>query len=81
MNYRERGIHWREKNVGAKLFLNELNWILKAKRSTIAGIDEVKEKIRVWDDTEDHSKEWTVTKWICRIKEIQKRDQEIILIV
>jgi len=34
-----------------------LNWILKAKRSTIAGIDEVKEKIRVWDDTEDHSKE------------------------
>jgi hypothetical protein len=45
-------------NIGAKLLLNNLNWILKAERTTIGGIDEIKEKIRlrVWNNTEDHTK-------------------------
>ena len=33
-----------EKNIGAKLLLNQLNWILRAGRSTIDGIDERKGK-------------------------------------
>ena len=47
-----------EKNIGAKLLLNQLNWILKAEKSTIDGIDKIKGKIRlrVWNDTEDHKK-------------------------
>jgi len=63
-NYKEAYVLWRErnrmtrKNIGAKLLLNELNWILKDERTTIGGIDEIKEKIRlrVWDDTEDRTK-------------------------
>ena len=47
-----------EKNIGAKLLLNQLNWVLKAEKSTIAGIDEIMENIRlrVWNDTEYHKK-------------------------
>ena len=47
-----------EKNIGAKLLLNQLNWILRAGRPTIDGIDEIKEKIglRVCNGTEGHTK-------------------------
>jgi hypothetical protein len=31
-------------NMGAKLLLNRLNWIIKAGRSTIDGIDGIKGK-------------------------------------
>jgi hypothetical protein len=62
-NYKEAYELWREesndeKNIGSKLLLNKLNWILKAERSTIAVIDEMKEKtgLRVWNDTEDQTK-------------------------
>ena len=61
-NYKEAYELWRERNpltrrkIGAKLLLNQLNWILKAKRTTFGGIDKIKEKISVWNDTEDHRK-------------------------
>ena len=47
-----------EKNTGAKLLLKQLNWILKAERTTIGGIDGIKEKIklRVWNDSEGNTK-------------------------
>jgi DNA repair protein RadC len=47
------------KNIVAKLLLNNLNRILKSERTTIGGLDEKKEKVRlrVWNDTEDHTKE------------------------
>jgi hypothetical protein len=42
-----------------KIIVKNLNWILKAERITILGIDKKREKIklRVWNDTEDHTKE------------------------
>jgi hypothetical protein len=48
-----------EKNIGAKLLLKQLNWILKAERKTIDGFDEIKEKIRlrVWKDKAGYTKE------------------------
>jgi ribosomal protein L31E len=54
------------KNIGAKLLLDQLNWILKAESITIDGIDEIKVKIRlrVWNDREDNRKEINGAKWI-----------------
>jgi hypothetical protein len=50
-------------NIGAKLLLNQYNYILKAGRITIAGIDEIKENIRLklCNDT-DHTKGIMATK-------------------
>jgi hypothetical protein len=54
----ERGELNDEKNIGAKLLLKQLNWILRAESLKIDGIDEIKVKIRlrVWNDREDHKK-------------------------
>jgi len=64
------------KNIGAKLLLNELNWILKDERTTFAGIYEIREKIglRVWDDTEDQTKGMNGDKMDMNYEENQKRD-------
>jgi hypothetical protein len=44
--------------IGANILLDELNYILKAERLTIPGIDEIKEyiRLRMWSDTEYHTK-------------------------
>ena len=59
MNYGERENPMTRIYMGANLLLNQLNYVLKAERITIARIDEIKENIRlrVWNDTEDHTKE------------------------
>jgi hypothetical protein len=43
-------------NIGAKLLLKQWNYILKAERTTIAGIEEIKENIslKVCNDTEEN---------------------------
>jgi heme-degrading monooxygenase HmoA len=63
--------------------LNQLNYILKAKRITIAGIDEIKEYIRltVWRDTEDHTNGTNGYKMDMNDRENLKREQEITIIV
>ena len=62
--YKEACELWRERNpmtrvyIGVNLLLNQQNYVLKAERKTIAVIDEIKENIRLrlWNDTEDHTK-------------------------
>ena len=79
MNYGERENPMPRIYVGANLLLNQLNYILKAERITVAGIDEIKENIRlrVWNDTEDHTKGINGDKMDMNNKEDQKKDQEI----
>jgi len=64
--------------VCANLLLNQLNYILKAGRITIAGIDETKEyiRLRVRNDNEDHAKGINGDKMDVNDKEQRKRYQE-----
>jgi len=64
--------------VCANLLLNQLNYILKAGRITIAGIDETKEyiRLRVRNDNEDHAKGINGDKMDVNDKEQRKRCQE-----
>ena len=81
MNYGER-----EKNpmtriyVGVNLLLNQKNYMLYCR---IAGIDEINENIRlrVWNDTEDHTEGKNDDKMYMNDKEHQKRDQELPILV
>jgi hypothetical protein len=65
-NYKAVYELWRERNpktrtnVGAKLLLNQKNYILKEKRIPAVDTDYMWENIRheIW---EDHTKKWTVT--------------------
>jgi len=68
--------------IGANLLLNQLNYILKAKRITIAGIDEIKEYIRltVWRGTEDHTKGTNGNKMDKNYRENLKREREITIL-
>ena len=68
--------------IGANLLLNQLNYILKAKRITIAGIDEIKEYIRltVWRGTEDHTKGTNGNKMDMNDTENLKREREITIL-
>ena len=61
-----------------KALLNEKNYILKAKRITIVESDEIKEYIRlkIWNDTEDHTKGMNGDKMDTNDKEHQKGSQE-----
>ena len=64
-------------NIGAKLLLNQKNYLLKAKRITAVEIDEIKENISltIWNDR-DHTKEMNGDKLDTNDKERQKREQE-----
>jgi len=80
-NYKEAYELWRDRNlmtrinIGAKLLLNQKNYILKAKRKTVVEIDEIKEN-KIWNDREDHTKGLNGYKMDTNDKERQKRDQE-----
>ena len=65
-------------HIDAKLLLNKKNYISDAKRITAVEIDEIKENIRLkmWNDTEDHTKGMKGDKMDMNDKERQKRDQE-----
>ena len=79
MNYgeRERKTVMRI-NIYAKLLLNQKNYILKVKCITTVELDEIKENIRlkIWNDTEDHTKGMNGDKMDTDDKEHEKRDQE-----
>jgi hypothetical protein len=64
-------------NTDVKLLLNQKNCILKAKRITVE-IDKIKENIRlkIQNDTEDHTKGMNDDKMDTNDKEHQKRDHE-----
>jgi hypothetical protein len=64
-------------NTDATLLLKQ-NYILKAKRITTVKMDEIKEYIRlkIWNDTEDHTKEMNGDKMDTNDKEHQKGRQE-----
>jgi len=84
-NYKEARELWRDRNtmtrinIDAKLLLNQKNNILKAKRISAIEIDEIKEniKLKIWNDTEDHTKGMHGDKMDMGDKERQKRGQEI----
>ena len=69
--------------MGSHLLLNQQNQILEAERITIAEIYEVKKNIRllVWNDTEDHTKLMNGDKMGMNDKDLQKRDQEVPVLV
>ena len=83
-NYTEAYELWRERNpmtkinIDEKLFLNQKNYILKAKRITTVEIDEINENIglKIWNDTYDHTKGINGDKMDTNDKQHQKRDQE-----
>ena len=62
----------------ATLFLNQKNYVLKAKRITSVEIDEIKEYIglKIWNVTEDHTKGMNGDKMDTNDKEHQKGRQE-----
>jgi hypothetical protein len=65
-------------NIDSKALLNQKNYILKAKRITAVEIDKIKENIRlkIWDDTEDHTNKMNGNKINKFFLAHQKRDQE-----
>ena len=65
-------------NIDAKAFLNQKNYILRAKRITDVEIDGIIENIRlkIGDDTEDHTNGANGIKMDTNVIEHQKRDQE-----
>ena len=83
-NYTEAYELWRDRNlttrinIGAKLLLNQKNYILNAKRISVAEIDEIKGNInlKIWNDRECRTKELNGDKMDINDKEHQKRDQE-----
>jgi len=83
-NYKKAYELWRDRNpmtrinLDAKLLLNQKNYILKAKRITAVEIDEIKENItlKIWNDTEDHTKRTNGDKMDVNDKEHQKRVPE-----
>jgi len=76
MNYGE-GTPVTRINIDVKLLLNQKNCILKAKRITVE-IDKIKLNIRlkIQNDTEDHTKGMNDDKMDTNDKEHQKRDHE-----
>ena len=64
--------------MDAKALLNQKNYTLQAKRITAFEIDEIKENIRlkIGDDTEEHTKGVNSDKMDANIIGHQKRDQE-----
>jgi hypothetical protein len=82
-DYKESCKLWRERNpmtrtnIDVKALLNQKNCILKAKRITAVEIKEIKENIRlkIRDDTEDHTKGVNGDKLDVTVAEHQKRDQ------
>ena len=58
--------------------LNQKKYILKTKRTTTVEIDEIKENIRlkIWNDTEYHTKGMNANKMDTNDKQHQNRDQE-----
>jgi hypothetical protein len=83
-NYKEEYKLWwkrnpvTSKNIDAKALLNQKNYILKAKRITAVEIEVIKENIRlkIRDDTEDHTKGVNGDKMDTNVTEHQKIDQE-----
>jgi hypothetical protein len=65
-------------NIDVKLLLSPKNYILKAKRITAVEIDEIKEnfRLKIWNDTEDHTKQMNGNKMDVNDKEHQKRVPE-----
>jgi hypothetical protein len=70
-------------NIDAKLLLNQKNYILKAKRITTVEIEEIKENIRlkIWNDTEDHTEGMNADKMDTNDKENLKIDTKKVAIV
>ena len=66
------------KNIDSKALLNQKNYILKAKRLTAFEFDKMKENIRlkIGDDTEDHTNKMNGNKMGTNFIAHQKRDQE-----
>ena len=74
---------WRDRNptrinIDAKLPLNQKNYILKAKRITAVETEEIKEDIRlkIWNDTEDHTRGINGNTMNTNDTQHQKKDEE-----
>ena len=84
MNYGERE---REREKSNDENIRRCKFIVKPGelhlKSRIAGVNEINENIRlrVWNDTEDHTKGMNDDKMDMNNKEHQKRDQELPILV
>jgi hypothetical protein len=87
INSKEAYELWREGtpitriNIDVKLLLNQKNCILKAKRITVE-IDKIKEniKLKIQNDTEDHTQGMNDNKMDMNDKEHQKRDMKVTIL-